>query len=259
MVAFKSINTISELITTAPIQWWIILQIAFLKEQIPGSLSIFQCCTHILTTDYGRSSEEKITNWSKPGVSTVLGDLCSTGQASRDIITGVDSWFNLLVTVLLLMTASELALAPFLVAFCFLFEQSQRLFAISSMSSSLALSLLTDTILLSSFVISVIPILSVLVHVHDARFSCDSNALVSQCLQVMSSSWGRDLLFYLGLDNSFYLKDAMIEKQQPGLTKNQSADIESIQIILQNDYITNRLACISIGGETLDDRRTRLC
>ena len=50
----------------------------------------------------------------------------------------------------------------------------------------------------------------------------------------------------------------------PGLTLKQKADIESIQkvafrIILQDSYISYQLACATLGAETLDDRRTRLC
>ena len=80
------------------------------------------------------------------------------------------------------------------------------------------------------------------------------------------------LNFDLSVDQLFdvYVKEVRsilelaVPVWHPGLTKKQSADIESIQkvafrIILQNDYITYQLACTSLGAEALDDRRTRLC
>ena len=50
----------------------------------------------------------------------------------------------------------------------------------------------------------------------------------------------------------------------PGLTKKESLDIEGIQkiamkIILQEGYITYQLACITLGADTLEYRRTKLC
>ena len=80
------------------------------------------------------------------------------------------------------------------------------------------------------------------------------------------------LNFDLSVDQLFdvYVKEVRsilelaVPVWHPGLTKKQSADIESIQkvafrIILQNDYITYKLACTSLGVEAQDDRGTRLC
>ena len=57
--------------------------------------------------------------------------------------------------------------------------------------------------------------------------------------------------------------DLAVPVWHPGLTKKQSADIESIRkvafrIILQNDYVTYQLALTALGTQTLDDRQTRL-
>ena len=47
----------------------------------------------------------------------------------------------------------------------------------------------------------------------------------------------------------------------PGLTKQQSADIEriSFKIILQSEYRTYELACSFFNTETLENRRIRIC
>ena len=50
----------------------------------------------------------------------------------------------------------------------------------------------------------------------------------------------------------------------PGLTKKESLDIEGIQkiamkIILQEGYLTYQLACTTLGADTLENRRTKLC
>ena len=50
----------------------------------------------------------------------------------------------------------------------------------------------------------------------------------------------------------------------PGLTRKESLQIEGIQkiamkIILQEGYITYQLACTTLGAETLEKRRTKLC
>ena len=50
----------------------------------------------------------------------------------------------------------------------------------------------------------------------------------------------------------------------PGLKRKESLQIEGIQkiamkIILQEGYITYQLACTTLGAETLEKRRTKLC
>ena len=50
----------------------------------------------------------------------------------------------------------------------------------------------------------------------------------------------------------------------PGLTKKQSADIESVQkmamkIILQDKYVDYKLACSTLSAKTLEERRLQLC
>ena len=88
------------------------------------------------------------------------------------------------------------------------------------------------------------------------------------CGKARSKLWILRRLLKVNLDLhqmfDVYSKEMAVPVWHPGLTKKQSADIESVQkmamkIILQDKYVDYKLACSTLSAKTLEERRLQLC
>ena len=106
---------------------------------------------------------------------------------------------------------------------------------------------------------------------HDLKWTKNTSYI---CQKARNKLWmlRRLLKFDLDIDQMFdvYIKEirSILEMAVPvwhgGLTKLQSSDIEHVQkvamqIILQNKYVSYKLACKTLKTKTLEERRTQLC